>query len=509
MKAFRLILLALLLAGQLLSYSHAATVKRPNILVAISDDQSWLHASAYGYKAISTPAFDRVAKMGVLFNNAFSGSPGCSPSRAALLTGRHTWMIEQAGTHASSFPKKYVTYPDLLENAGYYVGYTGKGWAPGNWKVDGRTRNPAGPSYAKHKTKPPYTGIGKNDYAANFSDFIQQKPKDKPFCFWFGATEPHRPFEKGSGLKAGKRLEDVTVPSFLPDTPEIRSDILDYLVEIEYYDQHLGRILAQLDELGELDNTLVIVTSDNGMSFPRAKANCFEFGTHMPLAISWPKRIPGNRVVDDLVGFVDLTTTIMDAAGVPDPKDIPPMVGRSIMNILTSSRQGLIDPTRKYVYSARERHSSSRYNNLTYPQRSIRTQDFLFIRNFAPDRWPAGDPQEIDKNGNLGPMHGAYHDIDACPSLDFLVEHRDDPKISQYFHWAVDKRPAEELYDIRNDPSCLVNLATNPKYAETRQQLSRHLNQYLKETGDPRMNGNGDIWESYIRYSPIRKFPKP
>src|SRR5690554_2681597 len=128
--------------------------KPPNILFAISDDQSYPHASAYGSQWVQTPAFDRVAEEGVLFLNAFSASPGCSPSRAALLTGRNAWQIEDAGTHASEFPSKFVVYPDLLENAGYFVGYTQKGWGPGNWKISGRTRNPAGELYNKHKLQP-------------------------------------------------------------------------------------------------------------------------------------------------------------------------------------------------------------------------------------------------------------------------------------------------------------------------------------------------------------------
>ncbi|MEW6304131.1 MAG: sulfatase [Verrucomicrobiota bacterium] len=506
MKSLRL--LALVLVAFSLSLPAAEQSARPNILFAISDDQSWLHASAYGYKAVSTPAFDRVAKSGVLFRNAFGASPGCSPCRAAFLTGRHTWMIEHAGTHASSFSRKYAVYPEALGNAGYFVGLTGKGWGPGNVKVDNWPHNPAGPVFKKHSNKPPFSGINQNDYAANFADFLKQKPKDKPFCFWFGGSEPHRAFEKGSGLKAGKKIEDVVVPPFLPDTPEIRSDILDYLVEIEWFNEHLGRILKTLEDAGELDNTLVIVTSDNGMAFPRAKANCYEYGIHMPLAISWPKRVPGNRVVDDLVGFVDLTATIYEATGVAHPSKEFPLAGKSIMNILTSTRQGVVDPSRQYVYSARERHSSSRYDNLSYPQRCVRTPEFLYIRNFAPDRWPAGAPQALKEDGTPGPMHGAYHDIDGGPSLSFMVEHREDPNVKKFFHLAVDKRPAEELYDTKKDPGCLNNLAGNPQYSATQKKLGDHLLAYLKQTGDARVLGNGDIWETYPRYSPIRKFPK-
>ncbi|HTK75112.1 MAG TPA: sulfatase-like hydrolase/transferase, partial [Gemmataceae bacterium] len=140
----------------------AAEPKRPNVLLVVADDQSFPHTSAAGYKAVRTPAFDRVAREGVLFANGCAASPGCSPSRAALLTGRHPWMLEQAGTHASEFPAKYAAYPDLLEKAGYHVGFTGKGWGPGDWKVSGRDRNPAGPAYQTRKLVPPYSGISPN-----------------------------------------------------------------------------------------------------------------------------------------------------------------------------------------------------------------------------------------------------------------------------------------------------------------------------------------------------------
>jgi uncharacterized sulfatase len=496
-----------------------ADERRPNILVAISDDQSWVNASAYGDPAVSTPAFDRVARSGALFTQAFSPTPGCSPTRAAFLTGRHSWMIEHAGTHASSFPRSYATWPDLLEASGYSVGATGKLWGPGDWEASGWERNPAGPAWAGRELTPPAEGISRADYSANFADFLEGRPKDQPFAFWYGASEPHRSFDPGVGLRSGKRLQDVVVPPFLPDTPEVRSDLLDYLFEIEWFDQHLGTMLEALREAGELDNTLVIVTSDNGMAFPRAKANCYEYGVHMPLAMMWPSRMPGGRVIDDLIGFVDITATILDVAGVAHPSRQYPLAGRSFKDILLSRDQGIVDPSRDAVYVARERHSSSRFNSLGYPQRAIRTHEHLYIRNFAPERWPAGAPRKYGTGSYatnedvlaraLGPTHGGYHDIDGCPTLQYLIAHHDDPSVARYLHLAVDKRPAEELYDIRRDPGCLENLAANPDYATVLAQLRRRLVRYLEQTGDPRIAGNGDVWETYPRYSPLRWFPTP
>ncbi|MGH7129098.1 MAG: sulfatase family protein, partial [Planctomycetaceae bacterium] len=423
----------------------------------------------------------------------------CSPSRAALLTGRHTWQLENAGTHASSFPAKYRVYPDILEDAGYFVGYTGKGWGPGNWKISGRPRNPAGRDFSQRTMKSP-KGINSTDYAGNFEEFLKAKPDDRPFCFWFGGKEPHRSYQKGIGREQGKKLEDAHVPPFLPDVPEVRSDILDFCAEIEWFDTHLGRMLKLLEERGELENTLIVVTSDNGMPFPRAKANCYEHGIHVPFAVCWPKRVPAGRTVTDLVGFVDIAPTFLEAAGITVPDA---MTGKSFLNVLTSEKDAQVDASRTRAFAARERHSSSRYENWTYPIRAMRTPEYLYIRNFRPERWPAGDP-----HGFEGDAFG-YYDIDGSPTKTLLVERQDDERIAPYFHLAVDKRPAEELYDVKHDPGCLTNLADDPKHASARDRLRRELEEYLRKTGDPRVLDGGEVFESYKRYSPIRTFPAP
>lgn len=513
LKNIRLGLLWGLITLPTLIYSQS----RPNILLAISDDQSFAHTSKAGFAVVKTPAFDRVASEGIYFTQAFAGSPGCSPSRAALLTGRHCWQLEHAGTHASQFSPKYVSYPELLAKAGYHVGYTGKPWGPGSIEASGRTENPAGPVYEGKFVDSP-AGISRKDYSGNFADFMSAKKDDQPFCFWFGGHEPHRKFKKGIGLEQGKSLEDVIVPGFLPDDPEIRSDLLDYAVEIEWFDQHLGKMIALLEERGELENTLIIVSSDNGMAFPRAKANVYEYGIHVPMAMRWGNKVVGNRTVEDLVSFIDIAPTVLEVAGVEHPGEYP-MRGKSLVSILESKEGGIVDRKRQAVFSSRERHSSSRYNSLSYPQRCIRTQDYLYIYNIKPERWPAGSPQKYGM-GNyankeeyekqvLGPAHGGYHDIDACPSLDFLLANRTNPKVKPYFELAVYKRSGEEMYDIKKDPYCLNNLAYDEKYQDIAMELRKQLRKEMRETGDARLGANGDIWESYPRYSRLRTFPEP
>ena len=490
-----------------LSGSALAAEDRPNILICISDDVSFPHASAYGSKMVSTPAFDRIEASGVLFNNAFCPAPGCSPSRAAFLTGRQIWMIEEAGTHASYFQSKYRSFPEVLAEAGYFSGSVGKGWAPGNFQKHGRKQNPAGRSYSS-----------KNGYVAGFRKFLEEQPDNQPFCFWFGSSDAHRSFRKGAGLEKGKTLEQADVPGFLPDHPEIRSDLLDYAFEVERFDDDCDQMLKILEATGQLENTLVIITSDNGMPFPRAKANCYEYGVHMPLAISWSKQIPKSRVWNDLVGFVDLTATIYEAAGVTPPVEFP-VVGKSLLADLKSDASGIADPKRDAVFFGRERHSSSRFNSLGYPQRAIRTQQYLFVHNLAPERWPAGPGQRFDSvtytadgtiiSSKLSDQHAGYHDIDGCPSLSFLVQNHDDPEFGKYLQWSVARRPEEELFDIQKDPDCLNNLAGNPEFLDIRKRLQERLMAELKATGDARVSGDADVWESYPRVSGLRWFPTP
>src|SRR5690554_2210457 len=250
----KLVLLSLSLGIHLFgcqSKEAAEKEKKPNILFAIADDQSYPHASAYGADFVQTPAFDRIARQGLLFNQAFVAAPQCSPSRAALLTGRNIWQIESAGTHGSWFPNKFPVFTDALEDAGYFIGFTGKAWGPGNWQESGWSRNPVGPEYNRHKFHTvPFTGINKNDYAANFEDFLHQKPEQQPFFFWYGGHEPHRVYEYGSGKAAGKSLQNLSLPDFLPNHDSIKNDFLDYAMEIEWFDTQLGKMLEQLDSIG-------------------------------------------------------------------------------------------------------------------------------------------------------------------------------------------------------------------------------------------------------------------
>ncbi len=452
----------------------------PNILFCISDDQSWLHAGAYGDKVVKTPNFDRIANEGVLFNHAYCAAPSCTPSRGGILTGQHIWRLEQGGNLWSTLPAKFPVYPDLLAQSGYHVGYTRKGWGPGQVEAGGRKTNPAGPQQYE-----------------NFARFLEAAPGSAPWCFWFGSTDPHRDYKRGSGVASGMRLDDVVVPPVWPDVPEVRSDICDYYMEIQRFDRDVGDMLQLLEQTGQMDNTLVVITSDNGMPFPRGKATLYDLGTRMPLAIFWKDRIPGNRVVDDFVGHTDLAPTFLEAAGLKPPGS---MTGRSFISILTAGRAGRIAPDRDHVITARERHAWVREGGLSYPSRAIRTYDFLYIRNYEPDRWPGGDP----------PLYGDIdcHDLHyEAPTKEYMMRHRHDPEVRRLFGLAFGKRPARELYDLRNDPHQMNNVAEEPEYREARLKVAAQLQAYLERTGDPRATGEEPMWDSYPYYG--NKEPHP
>ncbi|MFN7919280.1 MAG: sulfatase [Bryobacteraceae bacterium] len=463
-------------AAAAVSCSRPQPQVRPNILLVVADDQSWAHASAYGSHAVQTPHFDRVAREGVRFTHSFCASPSCTPSRSAILSGRHQWQQREAGVLYGSMPPDLPLYTHLLEDSGYFTGFTGKGWGPGNFGALGLKRNPCGREYNQRKYgEAPPPGIDVRDYAANFQDFLRDRPQNTPFCFWFGSTEPHRLYDPGIGLRMGKKLTDAAVPSFLPQTDAVRSDLLDYYAEIEWFDRQLGRALTALEATGELDRTLVVVTSDNGMPFPRAKVNLYDWGVRMPLAIRWGDRIKGGRVANEFASHVDFAPTFLEAAGVNAPQG---MSGRSLLPLL----DGKAGPARDRAFTSMERHTMCRPDGAGYPMRALRTAEYLYIRNFAPDRWPTGG-EFLSSNRTT---HG---DIDAGPSKDEVLSARAELCIA--------RRPAEELYVVADDPDQVRNVAQDPKHSATMAKLRGDLEGYLRQTGDPRMAGQ-DPWKDYV-----------
>lgn len=457
-----------------------AETKRPNILFAFADDWGWPHAGAYGDPVVLTPTFDRLAREGVLFQHAYISSPSCTPSRASLLTGQHFWRLEGAANLWSVFPDRFETFPERLEKAGYHTGSRHKAWGPGRTETEGR--NPTGTP-----DQPP------------FPEFLAQRPEGKPFCFWLGTTDPHRPFRRGAGEKSGMDLSKIKLFPHFPDAPEVRGDVADYYFEVQRFDRVVGEAIAALEEAGELDNTIIVMSGDHGMPFPRCKGNNYDSGARVPLAIRWPARIAGGGVVTDFVSLIDLAPTFYEAAGLSIPDDVN---GGSLFALLagTDSRD------RSYILHGRERHAPGQEapDQGGYPIRAIRTRDFLYLHNFRPDRWPAGTPHY-----EKATIPGAwYADCDNGPTKTYMVEHRDqDVAHRRLYDLSFAKRPAEELYDLRKDPDQLVNVAGDPAYAKTKRELKARLFAELKLADDPRVTGQGPDFDSFDYLGEVPKFP--
>ncbi len=459
----------------LLACDRTDTVQRPNVLFCIADDWGWPHAGAYGDQAVSTPTFDKLAKEGVLFDHAFVSSPSCTPSRSSILTGQDFWRLDQSANLYSTLDVQLPVYPLLLEEEGYHVGSWRKSWGPGDLTAGGyETHLPAGQKYEQ-----------------GFGAFLKARPADAPFCFWLGASDPHRAYEKGSGAAAGINPDAVDVPGFYPDVPEIRSDIADYYFEVQRFDADVGAALALLDSIGELENTIVVMTGDHGMPFPRCKSNLYDMGVRVPLVISWKQKIKSvGRILEDFVSLTDLAPTFLEVCGVEVPEQ---MSGRSLSSVLTAGDADQVVPGRQYAIFGRERHVPAQLAPSLdgYPSRGIRTDDFLYIRNFFPDRWPVGVPK-----GATHPID-IFADCDAGPTKTYLLENQDDPQVRRFFDLSFSKRPAEELYHVAQDPDQLINLADHPEHQSTKETLSARLMNELQASGDPRAAGGEANFDQY------------
>lgn len=515
----------LLLFLLLLTRTVAADAPRLNILFVFADDWG-RYASAYRgldgrptvNDVIATPHIDAVARQGTLFRNAFVNAPSCTPCRSSLMSGRYFFQTGQGAILTGAvWDDKIPAYPLLLRDAGYHIGKSFKVWGPGTL-ADAPF---GGQAYAYQKAGNDCNNFSERATAmvahgktvaaardailaqvrANFDAFLAARPPGKPWHYFFGPTTTHRTWVKGSGKKLWGIEPDSLqgkLPKFLPDVPEVREDIADYLGECLAVDAYVGVLMERLAASGELENTVVVLSGDHGMpGVTNGKCNLYDHGISVPLVIRWPGTKPG-RIVDDLVRLPDLMPTFLDIGGVKAPENL---YGRSLAPLMHSDRAGVIDPTRDWIVAGRERHvGSAREDNLPYPMRCLRTPDYLYIRNFKPDRWPMGAPYEagkaipdlalIDKN-----TRAAYADMDASPTKTWLLTHQREPQWLRYVDLAFAKRPAEELYDIRHDPDQVTNLATDPAYAATKRQLSDRLMGILTAAADPRVTGDGSTFD--------------
>ena len=505
---------------------------RPNILIAFADDWG-KYAHAYAGRTpdtpndvVKTPHFDRIAKEGVLFHNAFVTAPSCTPCRSSLLSGQYFWRTGRGAIlQGAVWDFKIPSFPLLLHDAGYHIGQSYKVWVPGTprnapYGADRFAYNSAGNrcsrfSQAVSAALDPDEARAElfKEVRDNFRSFVSERPDNTPFCYWFGPTNCHRKWIQGSGAELWGIDPDSLkgkMPPFLPDVPVIREDFADYLGEVQAFDAAVGVLLAELESMGELDNTIVLVSGDHGIpGFPRAKCNLYDFGVAVPLAVRWGDQVKTNRQVDDFVNLMDLAPTFLEAAALPIPEI---MTGRSLLPVLRAEGSGQIDPSRNYVVTGRERHvASAREAMRPYPQRAIRTAQFLYIRNFRPERWPMGrapgfglPPGPWPQMTQLGQnTFAAFGDFDASPTKAFLAEARNRPEMKAYVDFAFGRRPAEELYDLSSDPHQMINVASSAEFQKVREELSDQLFEELRTTRDPRVSEGKQRFEHPPYTGPI------
>ena len=514
-----------LLAGTTVQAQEQA--KRPNILFAFADDwgrQASIYAKIDGPGGINdvvqTPNFDRVAREGVLFQNAFVNAPSCTPCRSSLLSGQHFWRTGRGAIlQGAVWDANIPAWPLLLGEAGYHLGKSYKVWSPGTpsdapygkqahayQKAGGRINQ-----FSQNASKLVTTGKSfeqakdelLNEVRGNFKAMLADRKQGQPFAYWYGPTNVHRKWIKGSGQKLWGIDPDSLkgkLPPFLPDVETVRQDVADYMGEVQAFDAALGVLLDELKQSGEYENTIIVISGDHGPAgFPHGKCNLYDFGSRVSLAIAGPG-VKGGRVVDDLVSLPDLAPTFLETGGVKVPEV---MTARTLWPVLRSEKQGQVDPARTAAFIGRERHvEMARAGYLPYPQRAIRTADHLFIINFKPERYPLGDPYNLD--GDKPPTTNelenvtfvTFPDEDAGPTKAWIVENRNDPKWKPYFDHAYGKRPGEELFDMKKDPHQMRNVAADPVYAAVVKKLREKLLDELRRTGDPRLIDDGKFFES-------------
>ena len=500
--------------------SACAEEPRMNILFCFADDWG-RYAGAYAgldgrpspSEVVKTPNINRVAREGVLFRNAFVNAPSCTPCRSSLLTGRYFFRtgrgaILQGAVWDGSVP----SFPLMLRDAGMHIGKSFKVWSPGT-PADAQF---GGQQFAFQKAGGAENNFSENVSAAvrggtsvdeardkllaevrgNFDAFLAARKGTQPWMYWFGPTTTHRTWVKGSGRALWGIDPDGLrgkLPKFLPDVPEVREDFSDYLGEVQAFDTYVGALLRTLEEKGELEHTLVVVSGDHGApGFPGGKCNLYDFGVGVGLVVRGPG-VGAGRVVDDFVQLMDLAPTFLEIAGAKPLADID---GRSLVPLLKGDRSGQIEPDRAFVITGRERHvGSAREGNLPYPHRALRTRDFLYIRNFAPDRWPMGKPGSTDPATLTTETRAAFPDMDAGPTKAWLIANREATEWRWHYDYAFAKRPAEELYDLRKDPDQINNVAADSAYAPDKTRLATELMDRLTKAGDPRVTGDGATFD--------------
>lgn len=458
----RRLLRLLILPALLLPASRASEVKKPpNFILILADDMAWDDCGAFGNRAIRTPNLDALARGGMRFDRAYLTCSSCSPSRSSIITGRYPHNTDAEELHWP-LPASQVTFVERLKAGGYWTAAAGK-WHLGNAVKnrfdlvrEGNPANfqlPTGPKAAGAKL----ASDAKGDAASGCDQWVstlRDRPRDKPFFLWFAAFDPHRDYQPGA-ITPPHRPEEVVVPPYLPDVPEVRKDLALYYDEIGRLDRFVGEVMAELDRQAVSDETMILFLSDNGRPFPRCKTTLYESGIKTPWIVRWPGRIPAGSHCSSLVSSVDIAPTILTLAGVERPSSIQ---GKDI-SVLFKDPQAKV---RDEVFAEHNWHDFAAH------ARAVRTERFKYIRNY-------------DNSMALTPPADAVR----SPTFQVMRQLRDAKKLTpEQSVCFVRPRPAEELYDTEADPYELQNLANDPKQAAVLERLRATLTAWETETDD-------------------------
>jgi arylsulfatase A-like enzyme len=429
--------------------------RRPNIVLIIADDMGWDDCGAYGHRTIRTPNIDRLAAEGIRFTNAFLTVSSCSPSRASIITGRYPHNTDAEQLHWP-LPPEQLTFVELLKNAGYWTAAAGK-WHLGDAVKDRfhlvHEADVSGFQLPTGKDASKRTMVAREKSGCeHWISTLRSWPKDRPFFLWLASLDPHRDYELGITANP-HRPEDVRVPPYLPDVPEVREELALYYDEIARLDSYVGKVLKELKAQGIEEDTFVLFISDNGRPFPRDKTTLYDGGIKTPWLVRWPHRVQAGSVCKQLVSSIDIAPTILTLAGIDMPSCFQ---GRSFVSLLTEPKRKI----HNYVYAEDHWHD---YEDLG---RAVRSMRYKYIRNDYPDL-PATPPADVGRSRTFAMMQRL----------------RGQGKLGENQMACFTKpRPAEELYDVIKDPHEMHNLADDPEYADVLAEHRRALSDWSQRT---------------------------
>ena len=448
----------LVLLGFLWSPAAAAPASKLNVLLILSDDHSYPHVGCYGNADIMTPNLDKFAAQGMRFDRAYVTCPQCVPSRASIFTGRSPVAIAMS-RFSAPLPRDIKTYPEALRAAGWFTGVAGR-----TYHMDGAPTSPESREvFAKYKlaTFPDRLDFvktaGENEISlAQFKEFLDLKPADKPFFLQLCSNDPHRPLNTHGAVKHDPAK--LKLPSHYPDTQLVREDFARYYDEIAHFDIFFGEVMAELEKRGLADNTIVGFMGDNGCSQFRGKGTLFEFGIHVPLLVRWPGITKPGSSSAELISGEDIAPTFLEAAGLPVP---PEMTGKSFAKMLRGEPfQG-----RQFAFAERGAHGSGLPGNSAVFDlgRVVVSKTHKLIYNVLGQLpyWPvdfAGDAfwKEIVKLHETGKL---------------------EPKFEQLYF--ASPRPMFELYDLEKDPGEFKNLADKLDAVTVERELKAALQEWM------------------------------